>query len=126
MRFGGLDELRRRRGGGAANNTAARRAASGYSGSAAAALPRNLFIGALIGITTVSIGRMIWPSRDDDAEESEDGVRMRGTGHKKLVEAWKNPATGRWETPAPWDPEYQRLQPALKFVPRKEVHDNKR
>ena len=38
-----------------------------------------------------------------------------------LVEAWKNPATGRFEQPAPWDKEYQRIQPKLVMVPREQV-----
>ena len=38
-----------------------------------------------------------------------------------LVEAWKNPATGRFEQPAPWDKEYQRLKPKLEMVPREKV-----
>ena len=58
--------------------------------------------------------------------EDDDGTHQSKTGHRKLVEAWKNPNTGRWETPKPWDPAYQKLQPTLKFVPREEVHDGKR
>ncbi len=38
-----------------------------------------------------------------------------------LVEAWKNPKTGRFEQPAPWDKEYQRLKPKLEMVPRDKV-----
>ena len=38
-----------------------------------------------------------------------------------LVEAWKNPKTGRFEQPAPWDKEYQRLRPKLEMVPREKV-----
>jgi curved DNA-binding protein CbpA len=38
-----------------------------------------------------------------------------------LVEAWKNPATGRYEQPAPWDKNYQRIQPKLEMVPRGKV-----
>jgi hypothetical protein len=40
---------------------------------------------------------------------------------KGLVQAWKNPRTGRWETPAPWDPVYRQLQPELKLVARDKV-----
>ena len=63
---------------------------------------------------------MMWPAKDE-----EDGAWMAKTGHKKLVEAWKNPDTGRWEKPKPWDPVYQKLQPALQLVPRDKVHDGK-
>jgi len=38
-----------------------------------------------------------------------------------LVEAWKNPKTGRWEQPAPWDPVYRELKPVLELVPREKV-----
>lgn len=41
--------------------------------------------------------------------------------HEPMVEAWKNPATGRYEQPAPWDPAYQRLRPKLEMVPREKV-----
>lgn len=42
------------------------------------------------------------------------------------VQAWKNPSTGRYESPAPWDPLYRRLQPELEQVPRDQVHWRKR
>ncbi|KAL9181864.1 hypothetical protein ACHAXT_012207 [Thalassiosira profunda] len=112
----GLRSLRR-----AANAAAAGRGAGG-SGSFAAALPRNLLIGSVIGFASVSLLRSMWPSR----EEEDDGVHASRTGHKKLVEAWRNPETGRWEKPRPWDPAYQKLQPALKLVPREDVHDGRR
>jgi hypothetical protein len=38
-----------------------------------------------------------------------------------MVEAWKNPNTGQWEQPAPWDPLYRRLNPKLELVPREKV-----
>jgi curved DNA-binding protein CbpA len=38
-----------------------------------------------------------------------------------LVEAWKNPKTGKWEQPAPWDPLYRSLKPKLKLMPRENV-----
>lgn len=37
------------------------------------------------------------------------------------VEAWKNPTTGLWEQPAPWDPLYRQLKPELELVPREKV-----
>mmetsp|Transcript_24874 Transcript_24874/g.37219 ORF Transcript_24874/g.37219 Transcript_24874/m.37219 type:complete len:119 (+) Transcript_24874:153-509(+) len=42
-------------------------------------------------------------------------------GEIKLVQAWKNPKSGVWETPAPWDPLYRRLKPELKMMPRDQV-----
>jgi curved DNA-binding protein CbpA len=41
--------------------------------------------------------------------------------HSNLVEAWKNPNTGRWEQPAPWDPVYRKMKPKLELVPREKV-----
>lgn len=93
----------------------------GYS-SFGAALPRNLLIGGVAGFACVMVARTIWPRKDED-----DGMtRMSKNGHRKLVEAWKNPDSGRWETPKPWDPTYQRLRPKLQLVPRDEVHDGRR
>jgi len=67
--------------------------------------------------------RMMLPTKDDD----DGGALASKTGRRKLVEAWKNPHTGRWEKPRPWDPVYQKLQPTLQLVPRNEVHgDGKR
>ena len=38
---------------------------------------------------------------------------------KNKVRAWKNPATGKYETPAPWDPNFS---PSLvQFVDRSDV-----
>jgi hypothetical protein len=46
--------------------------------------------------------------------------------HEPLVEAWMNPQTGNWEQPAPWDPDYQKLQPTLEMVPRGKVRQRNR
>ena len=59
---------------------------------------------------------------------------MTGNGNNKhkvdpaspMVEAWKNPDTGRWEQPAPWDPLYRKLQPTLQLVPRDQVRRRNR
>lgn len=42
-------------------------------------------------------------------------------GTTEKVEAWLNPKTNQWETPAPWDPVYQEMQPTLQFVHRSQV-----
>lgn len=47
-------------------------------------------------------------------------------GASDKVEAWKNPKTNQWETPAPWDPVYRKLQPALHYVPRTDVKESSR
>mmetsp|Transcript_15904 Transcript_15904/g.33597 ORF Transcript_15904/g.33597 Transcript_15904/m.33597 type:complete len:187 (+) Transcript_15904:137-697(+) len=114
----GIGELRKRAA------AAARAGGGGGAGSSfGATLPRNLLIGSVIGFTGVTLMRMMWPTTE---EEADDTTRVAKTGHKKLVEAWKNPNTGRWEKPVPWDPVYQKLQPALQLVPREDVHDGKR
>ena len=122
MRFGIRDSRQRGAAAGAGRRGRAGMGA-GSSASMAAALPRNLFIGSIIGIAGVALFKMLWTS---DRNKDDDGVLMRDTGHRKLVEAWKNPDTGRWEKPRPWDPEYRRLKPELHFVPRSEVHYRKR
>ena len=40
-----------------------------------------------------------------------------------LVPAWLNPASGRWESPAPWDEAYRRLKPEVRKVARSLVHE---
>ena len=55
----------------------------------------------MIGFTGVILLRMMWSAKDEEA-----GAWISKTGHKNLVEAWKNPDTRRWEKPKPWDPVY--------------------
>ena len=38
-----------------------------------------------------------------------------------LIKAWKNPKSGVYEQPAPWDPDFKRLNPKLEDVPRELV-----
>ena len=116
----GLRDLRHRAAYAAARGAGRGGGAAGAGASFGAALPRNLFIGGVLGIMSVTVLRMILPSKEEDDD------RMSKTGHKKLIEAWHNPGTGRWETPKPWDPTYQQLQPTLQLVSRDKVHDSKR
>ena len=37
------------------------------------------------------------------------------------VQAWRNPESGNYEQPAPWDPVYRKLNPTLELVPREQV-----
>jgi curved DNA-binding protein CbpA len=111
----GIRELRR-----AAARGTNPHAAGGGSGSFAAALPRNLLIGGMLGVVGVTLLKTMLPSKDED--DASD--HMARTGQRKLVEAWKNPTTGRWEKPKPWDPTYQKLQPVLQLVPRDKVHND--
>lgn len=54
--------------------------------------------------------------------EKPASVREKET----LVQAWMNPQTGRYETPAPWDPVFRRLNPTLEQVPRNLVRRRSR
>ncbi|GKY93169.1 heat shock protein binding [Mayamaea pseudoterrestris] len=47
-------------------------------------------------------------------------------GGPDLVKAWKNPETGFYEQPAPWDPAYRSLNPQLQDVPREWVVKRRR
>lgn len=42
------------------------------------------------------------------------------------VPAWFNPQSRRWETPAPWNPEYRTLNPEIKRVERSLVFESSR
>ena len=76
--------------------------------------PRNMVLGPLAVFATVSAIQYALGIENDKQQR-------RRLVDDDRVQAWRNPVTGRWETPAPWDPNYQRLKPTLEFVPRKEV-----
>ena len=117
----GIRDLRDRRRA-AASAAAGRGGGAGMgSGSFAATLPRNLLIGGTLGFVGVMALRTMWPTKEDG-----DGTWTSRTGQRRLVEAWKDPDTGRWETPRPWDPMYQKLNPPLQLVPRDQVDGSKR
>jgi curved DNA-binding protein len=77
--------------------------------------PRNLILGPIALFATVSLIQF--------ALGIEKNQQLEGTN---LVQAWKNPETGNYETPAPWDPVYRKLQPALVDVPRDQVRPRNR
>eukprot|EP00957_Ditylum_brightwellii_P005305 404465-Ditylum_brightwellii.AAC.1 len=87
--------------------------------------PRNILIGATMGIATVALLKSTLFPDSPDKDEYKDEVKRRGAGMKKLVEAWKNPKTGEWEQPAPWDATYQKLRPKLELVPREQVRQRR-
>jgi DnaJ-class molecular chaperone len=73
--------------------------------------PRNLILGPIAFFATVS------------AIQYALGIEnKRNQRDESLVQVWMNPETGRYETPAPWDPLYQKLQPKLVYIPKNEVH----
>ena len=73
--------------------------------------PRNFVLGSLAIYAFVSMAR----PRDKPLHT-----------HAAKVQAWKNPSTGQWEQPAPWDPLYRRLKPRLTMVPRELVQTRTR
>lgn len=73
--------------------------------------PRNIALGLTIGFSTMvaiqfAFGKNELPVTDKAAQH---------------VEAWFNPDTQQWESPAPWDSNYRKLKPALQFMPRDQV-----
>eukprot|EP00977_Amphora_coffeiformis_P007943 scaffold1787_cov159-Amphora_coffeaeformis.AAC.3 len=72
--------------------------------------PRNMVLGSIAVYTTVTTARHVLGLNPAPVQP-----------HTQRVQAWKNPATGEWEQPAPWDPTYRRLKPRLTLVPRDEV-----
>jgi curved DNA-binding protein CbpA len=116
-RYGGLDRIDRSGFGGANpgdRGVPRREAAKGMmSVMDTIYRPRNLFIvGPLVLFTAVTAANYF----NKKEETAENTIKM--------VEAWKNPQTGQWEQPAPWDPayrEYRKRNPELAMVPRHQV-----
>lgn len=77
--------------------------------------PRNLILGPVAFFSTVAAIQYIVGRNDKSIKDSSG-----------LVQAWKNPQTGAWEQPAPWDPVYRELKPELQFVPREQVRSRAR
>jgi len=75
--------------------------------------PRNLILGPIALFSAVSAIQYALGIDDNSKRIVSDG--------KNEVQAWKNPETGRYETPAPWDPVYRKLKPTLESVPRDQV-----
>lgn len=73
--------------------------------------PRNVFLGPIVLFVAVSSVRSALGYDETPVYDDSD----------KLVQAWMNPRTGRYETPAPWDPLYRQLNPTLEEVPRNQV-----
>lgn len=74
--------------------------------------PRNLILGPIALFATVSAVQYAL---------GIDNSKQIVEGRNDEVKAWKNPETGRYETPAPWDPVYRKLKPTLESVPRNQV-----
>lgn len=50
------------------------------------------------------------------------GVQAYGSEAHDKIRAWWNPATQRWETPAPWDPAFRAVAHTVTLQPRARVH----
>jgi curved DNA-binding protein CbpA len=75
--------------------------------------PRNLFVVGPLVLFTAATAANYFLKKEETAENTT-----------KMVEAWRNPQTGHWEQPAPWDPayrEYRKINPKLELVPRDQV-----
>lgn len=53
------------------------------------------------------------------------GKSPNDSSNREQVEAWFNEKSYRWETPAPWNPDFRKLgETALKKVDKNMVHDS--
>jgi DnaJ-class molecular chaperone len=78
--------------------------------------PRNMLFGSIALYTTVTTARYYLGYSSHHTNNIH-----ASSGNSSKVQAWKNPVTGQWEQPAPWDPTYRRLKPHLTMVPREQV-----
>ncbi len=77
--------------------------------------PRYMTLGVMMGLAGVTVlGSLL-------GSVSSSRPAYHSSYQEPMVEAWKNPHTGHWEQPAPWDPLYRKLQPKLEKVPRGQV-----
>jgi hypothetical protein len=86
--------------------------------------PRNLILGPILLYLGVSLTQYMFGIESNSVETN----RAQFTQDEKacMVQAWFNPQTGQYETPAPWDPIYRQLQPELQYVPRNQVQSRSR
>lgn len=55
---------------------------------------------------------------------SNDNSTQQHQQQEQLVPAWFNTESQRWETPAPWDKNFQLQKPVIKNVARSLVHES--
>jgi curved DNA-binding protein CbpA len=80
---------------------------------------RNLILGPIIVYISVSALQYMFNIENNTMEQNKK--LFTNDDKANVVQAWYNPKTQRYETPAPWDPIYQQLQPELQYVPRHQV-----
>jgi DnaJ-class molecular chaperone len=85
--------------------------------------PRNMILGSVAIYAFVT-----YYSSTNDYNKKQPRMMERGQPGvvAERVQAWKNPQTGQWEQPAPWDPVYRNLKPTLELVPREQVRSRTR
>jgi DnaJ-class molecular chaperone len=84
--------------------------------------PRNFILGPIALFATVSALQYIIGSSSEKNHGNHNHHHTNGDHAQPLVQAWLNPETKRYETPAPWDPIYRHLKPQIEYVPREKVH----
>jgi curved DNA-binding protein CbpA len=85
--------------------------------------PRNLF---LLPVAMLCAVTVIQYSLGIESKHDKQQQLRAPSQSDDLVQAWKNPVSGRYETPAPWDSTYRELRPQLEMVPRYQVHSRTR
>lgn len=86
--------------------------------------PRNLILGPILLYVGVSTIQYMFGIESSTIEMNKK--LFTHDDKAPMVQAWLNPQSGQYETPAPWDPIYQQLQPELKYVPRNQVQSRSR
>ncbi len=82
--------------------------------------PRNLIIGLGLGLATVAAAKSMM-----GIENNQMITKKNEDGKKKLVEAWYNSKSDRWETPAPWSKAFREQNPEIKLVAREKIFSPK-
>jgi curved DNA-binding protein CbpA len=89
--------------------------------------PRNMILGSIAIYAFCSYFSTHNDRNQRQLQQQSMMMSSRGGGATaERVEAWKNPQTGQWEQPAPWDPVYRNLKPTLELVPREQVRSRTR
>ena len=86
--------------------------------------PRNLILGPIILYVSVTTIQYMFGVETNSIETNKKLFTQ--DDKTAMVQAWLNPQSGQYETPAPWDPIYQQLQPELQYVPRNQVQSRTR
>lgn len=83
--------------------------------------PTNMLLGLGLGFFTVAAFKSLAGIEDIESVRQKN---KRETGKKKLVEAWYNAKTKRWEQPTPWKQSFRNLKPEIKLIPREKLNSS--